>query len=642
MSDSWTLERWTEDGPDEEDIPDDKIVCYVTGEIRDDTEHERNRQELAKDLHQSYGYHPDDMGVEVPIKSGSGTNKADLAVFEDGSEHFQHNIHIAIEIEPEDVDPDDRQHGISQAESYMRTAPASFGIWYNGQQKRCLHLDDPSGDLEHINDVPPKGLTLEDIEVPEFEQLRPAGNLKQLFEECHNYIAGNQGLQKQQAFEEMLKVIFTKIRDERSGKDIKFYVTRTERQSNPSSCANRIEDLFEEVKNANPEIFDPHEEIELEDGVLAFVVGKFQNVALTQTDQDIKGKAYEELVGSNLRGDRGEFFTPRMVCRAAIEIGFHILEDETWEDIRVLDPACGSGGFLVSVINYLRRQFYEQELAKWGDEEKAKENARERLDAFTRRGLYGIDLNPTLVRSAKMNVLMHGGGGEENLYAANTLYPASWRPDMNEEMPDESIDLIVTNPPFGADIPVTKEEILRQYDLAYTWDDGKKTTSLRSQRPPEVLFIERCVQLLRTGGVMVMVVPDNILSNPEHRNLRYWLLQHTQIVASIDLPGETFQPGTGTNAHLLAVQKKPPEERSAEELDYDTFIAIAETVGKDNRGEPVYLRNEKGEPIHYETEREVHTVSDGERTTKLQTVTELPLDNDLPAVVRDFKQWWSA
>lgn len=641
MSDDWSLDRWTEDGPDEEDMPDDKLLCYVTGDVRDDTEHERHRRELAEELHQSYGYHPDDMGIEVPIKSGSGTNKADLAVFEKDAEHFQYNIHIAIEIEPEDVEPDDRQHGVSQAESYMRSAPASLGIWYNRRQKRCLHLPDPSADLENINDVPPQGLTLEDIEVPDFEQLRPARNLKQLFEECHDYIAGNQGLQKQQAFEEMLKVIFTKIRDERSGKDISFYVTRTEKKSNPGSCANRIDDLFDEVKESNPEIFDAHEEIELDDGVLAFAVGKFQNVALTQTDQDIKGKAYEELVGSNLRGDRGEFFTPRMVCRAAIEIGFHILGNETWEDLRVLDPACGSGGFLVTVINYLSRQFYQQELEKWGDEKKAKRNARARLDKFTRDGLYGIDLNPTLVRSAKMNVLMHGGGGEENLYAANTLYPASWYPDTQEEMPDESIDLIVTNPPFGADIPVTKEEILRQYDLAYTWDNGEKTMSLRSQRPPEVLFIERCIQLLDTGGVMVMVVPDNILSNPEHRNLRYWLLQQTEVVASIDLPGETFQPGTGTNAHLLAVQKKPPEKRSADQLDYDSFIAIAETVGKDNRGDPVYLRDEKGEPIYYETEREVHTVSEGERTIQQRTITENPRDNDLPAIVRDFKQWWS-
>jgi type I restriction enzyme M protein len=641
MSDDWSLDRWTEDGPDEEDVPDDKLVCYVTGDVRDDTEHERNRQELAKELHQSYGYHPDDMGVEVPIKSGSGKIKADLAVFEKDADHFQHNIHIAIEIEPEDVDSDHRQHGISQAESYMRSAPAGLGIWYNGRQKRCLHLPDPSADLEDINDVPPQGLTLEDIEVPDFEQLRPARNLKQVFEECHDYIAGNQGLQKQQAFEEMLKVIFAKIRDEGPGKDINFYATRTERESNPSSCANRIENLFDEVKEANPEIFDPHEEIELDDGVLAYVVGKFQNVALTQTDQDIKGKAYEELVGSNLRGDRGEFFTPRMVCRAAIEIGFHVLEDKAWEDLRVLDPACGSGGFLVTVINYLSRQFYEQEMEKWGDEEKAKRNARDRLDTFTRDGLFGIDLNPTLVRSAKMNVLMHGGGGEENLHAANTLYPASWRPDIQEAIPDDSIDLIVTNPPFGADIPVTKEEILRQYDLAYTWDNGEKTTSLRSQRPPEVLFIERCIQLLKTGGVMVMVVPDNILSNPEHRNLRYWLLQQTQVVASIDLPGETFQPGTGTNAHLLAVQKKPPEKRSADQLDYDSFIAIAETVGKDNRGDPVRLRDEKGEPIYFEAEREVHTVSEGERITKQRTITEHPRDNDLPAIVRDFKQWWS-
>jgi len=521
-------------------------------------------------------------------------------------------------------------------------APCQFGIWYNGKERYNFFLDPETRDIEQINNIPPSGLTLQDIEKPDFDQLTPAYELDDIFERCHNYIAGNEGLQKTEAFHELLKLIFCKVMDERTSQQVRFYVTNNERKENPERCKSRINRLFTRVKDAHPEIFDSNEDLELTADVVAYIVAELESYSLVQTDTDVKGDAYEQIVGGNLRGDRGEFFTPRTVCRSAVEMMFHIFPDSDWNDLSVLDPACGSAGFLISVINFIKRNFYQQELDKWKDDEKALKLAQERTQTYCELHLNGVDINPTLVRAAQMNEVMHGDG-HGNLFVQNSLQPESqWPSQMQTQLGLNTLDMAFTNPPFGSNLRIENEQILRQFDIGHIWeetDDGyRKKDKLRSSAPPEQLFIERVVQFLRPGGRAAIVIPDNLLTNPGLGFLRHWMLQNTKVVASVDLPRQTFEPYTGTNTHLVILEKYAdnPQLDGAEE----TFMAVANDIGHDKRGNKVFLRNKEGKRIVTETTKEVIRVVDGEKIVEEKTVTEPVIDNDLPAIVERFKDWW--
>ena len=195
------------------------------------------------------------------------------------------------------------------------------GLWTNGSDERlCFRRDESEGHISFasIVDITRKGRDDSEVERPDRNSLSTAtgDNLLLAFKRCHNYIAGNQGLQKPEAFWELLKVIFSKIEDERSLTDLSFYVTSKEKR-NPDGelrCKKRIDKLFTKVKKKFKTIFKPNDEVELSRPVLAYIVSQLQGYSLLDSTVDVKGVAYEEIVGSNLRGDRGEFFTPRLYC----------------------------------------------------------------------------------------------------------------------------------------------------------------------------------------------------------------------------------------------------------------------------------------------------------------------------------------
>jgi len=600
----------------EAQIPDDKIFCKVTDSLRNNNEHERNRRRFSEELHGEYGYTYDQMDIEYTVKAGSEGRDVDLVVFKREGTRRQEDIRVTVEIEPEDTEPDDPNHGVEQAKSYMRLAPAEFGIWYNGVETFYFHQDD--GKITEIKDIPPHGATLEDIEERDFDQLTPAVELKTEFKRCHNYIASNQGLSKTDAFHELIKIIFCKAHDERHSSRVRFYVTDNERRNNPEACKRRISTLFEEVKEEHTDIFTDEDAINFEPDVLAFVVAELEPYLLLETDSDIKGEAYETIVGSNLRGDRGEFFTPRNVCQAGVAMAFHTKPERDWSKLDVIDPACGTGGFLISTIEHMKRQFIDQQKQKWSDPDKAKRRGLDLLQQYCENHVYGMDLNPQLVRAAQMNEVMHGNG-HRNPFPANSLdYPENWDDD-NVDL--GMFDLLFTNPPFGSNMSIEDKEILRQYDLAHKWDGTKMKSDYRKSVPPQQLFIERSVQLLKSGGVAGIVTPDSILTNPSEKFIRHWLLKHTKVIASIGLPRETFLPYTPTKTHLVLLEKRDAPIDNPSLSGHEAFMASAEKIGTDKRGEPIHLRTPEGDKI-------------------VNSEGDLIIDDDLPSVVQEFKGWY--
>ena len=566
-------------------LPDGKICDFIDQKIRNDTPEEYVRQNIERRLVLELGYLPEQIEVEYPIKQGSKTVRIDLAIFREGMQHEQENIWIIIECKRDSVQPSASKDGIGQLKSYMAACDNSeWGMWTNGKQKSVFRrIKTEEGVVfEEPNDIPSKDGNIDEVDRPTREALKNAvgDNLLFSFKICHDHIYVTDGLQKQPAFFELLKVIFCKIHDERNFPNpLEFYATAKEKKTNDGRLTvfNRISKIFEAVKRQYPAIFDVNDSIKLQPRSLAYIVGELQRYSFLSTNIDVKGKAYEELVGANLRGDRGEFFTPRNVQKMTIRMLSPKVTD------RVLDQSCGTGGFLViamnEVIESLKGQVRKQmgrvaeDSAVWRDalNESVKNTAKENF--------FGIDINPDLVKATKMNMVMNNDGSGNIFRQDSLLHPHQWEGEFKEQFAkalginsadlrnENSLghfDVIATNPPFGSKLPIKDEETLKQYKLGHVWRETETgwepTEQLLTSAPPEILFIERCWQFLKPGGRMGIVLPDAILGAPGLMYVRQWMIKHCRIVASIDLHPDTFQPRNGTQTSVLILQKKTEDE----------------------------------------------------------------------------------
>jgi type I restriction enzyme M protein len=640
-------------------VPQGKVVDFIDSSFRQETPEEYVRQEIEKSLVREYKYSRDEISVEFRIKIGSSKRAVDLAIFPEGATRQQEHIWAIVECKAVDVTANDKDDGIGQLKSYLAAClNAEFGMWTNGQggERLCFRKIHEGGKVTfiEINDIPTKGKTLDDAERPTFEALRPATSdaLLFAFQRCHNYIAGNAGLQKPEAFWELLKLIFCKIADERSD-EISFYATTTERQSmnGQGKIKKRVDAIFSTVRDSYQTIFKPNEIIDLPLPVLAYLISQLQSFYLLDSDVDVKGKAYEEIVGSNVRGDRGEFFTPRNICRMAV-----LMLDPGPSNL-ILDPACGTGGFLTVAMNHVIGKIRENESKKWKYKDKPTDGQRRALDQriaeYANKRIVGIDINPNLVRAAKMNIVMNndGSGG---LYQGNSLAkPVTWGQDLRARNLMGCIDFLFTNPPFGSKITIDEPTILEQFDAAKQWDYDKQgdTFSIRQpvtfqkRMPPEQLFVERCVQFLKPGtGRMAIVVPDGILGSPGLAYIREWILQQTQVLASIDLHPDTFQPKNSTQTSLLILQRKRFDEIEIENAarkkkDYDVFMALANHVGHDKRGNTTYQRDKNGDILiekRKETQREER---DGKVIYKTIEIKQKLVDDNTADIAEAFRGW---
>lgn len=631
--------------PESSMIPAGKIRCYVTGKYRPDTPEEHVRQRMARSLVEEYGYSKSDIELEFKIVLGSSSKRADIVVFSAGSNHTAENIVIIVEAKKDSIKPTNKDNGIEQLKSYLSASPnCRYGLWV-GSEIKAIAKENKNG-LIHFNDA---------IDIPfadgrpatanKFSDLVPATDvLKDVFKRCHNYISANQGGSKEAAFHEFLKIIFCKVFDEKYSKTPQFYIntfsTRTTKEMRTVDA--RIQALFKNVCDEYGYIFGKEEKIDLKSEVISYIVGELQKYSLLETDYDYKGQAYEEIVGNNSRGERGEFFTPRNLCQLAVNMCRLILGDDEFVKVRLLDPSCGTGGFLKTYIHALGDLIYNIELDKWHDAVKAKVNKKDIVKAICDKNVFGIDFNPVLVMAAQMNLVMHGDGSS-NIYHENSLKSnGEYGDDARKNLKDASFDLILSNPPFGEDLSIDDSHILDQYELSSFEYSGK-----RGYMAPQELFIERSYRFLKPNGLYAIVTPDNIVSNPSYRYIRHWILLRFRIIASVSLPTEMFQPSTGTQTTLLILKKRAQIINSLEELrvlcgEEHVFLSIPHKIGHDLRGNMIPLRDEDGNICTKITQKK-RTVRDPEGGWK-EEIIELqePIAYDmLPQVFEDFKVWFN-
>ena len=662
-------------------VPDGKICDYIDGKFRKDTPEEYVRQTIEKRLVNEHKYKSEQIKIEFGLKLGSRRPRADIVIFsKDSPELTQDHVWLVVECKSERIEPKNRQDGVEQLKSYMSACPnCEWGMWTNGKYREVLRKQKIEGryEFQEYNDIPPADGSLEDVDRPKRNKLKKAyeDNLLMVFKTCHDHIYVTDGLQKQPAFFELLKLIFCKTLDEQNlGNSLEFYTTSKER-SNPDgqlTVKNRISKIFEKVKKQFPQIFEANDEIGLQPRSLAWIVSELQSYSLLETHVDVKGKAYEELVGTNLRGDRGEFFTPRNIMRMTVEM-INPKPDE-----KICDTSCGTGGFLVMAMNHVIEQLkteVEEDLDKpeheWSEHEK--NLFRDKTKQIAASNFYGFDINPDLVKATKMNMVMNNDGSG-NIYRNDSLLPPhEWSLNLKKQLAEalniqadtiknantiEFFDVIVTNPPFGSKIPIKDSHILEQFEIGYLWRNeqyDKKgqtgwtiSSDFRSSAPPEQLFIERCLQFLKPGGRLAIVLPDSILGNPGLSYIRQWLIEKTRIIASVDLHVDTFQPRNGTQTSVLIVQKKTQREteselRSGEIRLYNIFMAMVEKVGHDKRGNTLFKRDEYGNELWVSEKTnvlEIDRTSKGDVTYQPESKTRIIDDQSrkVPPVFREWKQ----
>jgi len=603
---------------------------FITDYLVRLTPEEQVRQIMLARLVQEYGYPKDWIKTEFGIQKGSKRiGPADIVIFRDGKSKEQENIWIIVETKRKE-----RSDGIEQLKTYLSPCKgARFGIWFNGTEIAYIEVLDKQPWFREVFKIPKKGETT--IHLPEKKDLKPAPELRSVFETCHNYIYANEGLLKEKVFNEVLKLIFIKMVDEkRISAKCEFGVATEEeeeiKEGKQSAFTDRINKLFEEVKSRYSDVFDQNERLNLKPITLAFVVSQLQEYSLIETKADVKGVAFQTFVYAHQRGERGEFFTPHPI----VELAVKMLDPK--DDEKFIDPACGSAGFLVHGMNYIKEKFINERPDK-------KSTANEFLKEYAHAHIAGMDINPDLAKVAKMHMILYDDG-HTGIFATNSLMhidemihlsekagvPKSLRP-----YPD-SFHILMTNPPFGSKGKVTDKGILKQFELGYKWRQDKttkkwtKTSEVQNGQVPDILFIERCLQLLKDGGRMAIVLPDGNLNNSSLGYVREFIQQKARILAVVSMPVGTFMhAGVNPKTSVLFLQKHNEEDlNKLKKENYPIFMAVADAVGYDlNSKTPkiVFRKNERGE---------VQKDENGEPV----------VDTDIPMIVsafNEFKQKYS-
>jgi len=560
----------------------DKLIDYISGiEIVATPEEVEAVQVFSKQLVEDYGYSKNQIQTrpQFRVKSRPSDTKkeypVDIAIFKNKSKKDD-DVYIIVECKKRN-----RKDGRGQLEDYLRLSKAELGVWFNGEERLFLRKYEKDGKVifEEIPNIPVLGQRLEDIGKFKQEDLKPTHNLKAIFKSIRNHLAANTvGATRDEVLaQQLINLIFCKIYDEKFTAPNEIVKFRAGVNENPESIEKRIVALFKEVKTNMPEVIDEEDKISLDRNSIVYVVGELQNYSLMNSERDVIADAFETFIGHALKGGQGQFFTPRNVVKMMVDI---LQPSET---DKIIDPACGSGGFLIDALKFVWNNA-EIKYKKLGWKETQIEKKKIEIATSNFRGL-DKDYFLSKVAKAYMNLI---GDGTTGIFCEDTLEnPKSWKPETQLKIQLGTFDILLTNPPFGSKIPVVGEDKIKQYEVGYKWKFDNDTSrwskgnSLKDQEEPQVLFIERCLALLKDGGKMAMVLPSGILGNQQEEYLRQYILDRGNLFAIVELPFETFSPNVSINTSVLFIQKGKTNKKQ------NLFISINEFCGHDKKGRPI-------------------------------------------------------
>ena len=539
---------------------------------------EQVRAEFWAELIYKYEYPANRIKIEVVIPDRLPTDRADIVIFSDDECKRPYAV---VECKKDGVTDAEFNQAIEQGvgNATWIKLRAEYVVIVAGGTRRVLDVSDKYGAFEReqniLADLPKaygkpqeyrfyKG-TESDIKPVARQDLITA------IKKCHQTLWGGGRLSPPTAFGELCKIIFVKISDEqkprKNGEPYQFQIKTHE----PSSkLAERINELYDEQKVKDPEVFT--ESIKVDDRVLRTVVSHLEAINLNKTDLDVKGVAFEQFMDGFFKGDFGQYFTPREI----IDFCVKMMKPQNYWD--VLDPSCGSGGFLLHALDYMRTQandYYEKGTVEhfnyWHE--------------FAAKHLYGIEINDEIARVAKMNMIVHDDG-HTNVISHDALESIDKMYAHNRGFAKDKFDLILTNPPFGSTINKTQKPYLESFELGNVTDKkGKKTP--RKNQSSEVLFIERIWQFLKPKiGRAAIILPDGILTNSSMQYVRDFILGKFQLLAVVSLPQCAFAHfGAGVKASIIFVRKRGKDE--APDDNEPIFMASPEFIGYDATGRKI-------------------------------------------------------
>jgi type I restriction enzyme M protein len=597
--------------PDQIQIKGNQIYSILRQKLVALTPEERVRQEYLQILIEEYGYEKEQMEEEVSVTGrGSGDARADFLIWRtpEAKQRQEHAL-IVIECKADNITISLKDY--AQGANYAQYEHARFFVTHNHRETKYWKVDDTRRmpNYDEIANIPHADATDKDInELLARLKVFKEDEFAKLLHECHNVIRNREKLDPAAAFDEIAKILFVKVyverelRAKRSRKNL-FSVEYLDDQLGK----HPLNTLFEQTKEAytDDKIFESDEEIRLKPSTGREIVKLLERYNLSETSEDIKGIAFERFLGRTFRGEIGQFFTPRTI------VEFMIRMVAPREDDVICDPASGSGGFLIRFFEIVRQQImadadrqYQEfktnvETDKKCLQEKKAVMLREKFDAIqatldpnkpgsrlwklANRCIYGTDANDRMARTSKMNMIMHGDGHggvhhHDGFLNVNGIFEGRF-------------DIILTNPPFGANVEpsdVVHESnvtVSREAEKRYTTEYGdlykdalarvraavnKPIASLfelpkgeKSKIKTEILFIERCLSLLKAGGRLGIVLPEGIFNNPSLAYVREFCENRAFIRAVVSLPQETFfSSGASVKASLLFLQKFTEQEQN--------------------------------------------------------------------------------
>lgn len=539
-----------------------------------------------------YNYPATNISVNESVQIGSETREADILVYNDS-----HNkILIVVECKEENINERQFQVAVDQAYSYAHASAARY-VWVtSGIKDEYFEITNISPVSRiSISDIPKR-----DGEVKRFKYIKGVnepskgtqGELIQKFKSAHDALWGGGALAPTTAFDELDKLIFCKIWDERwrdndpksKGQPFNFQIIHypEDQQNNKAKVEleKRIRDLYEHGRKKDPEVFK--DDIKLDKHKIYTVVQYLQDINLSKTDLDAKGLAFQSFMGEFFRGDFGQFFTPKPIVEFIVTaIGVN-------KDWKILDTSCGSGGFLLHALKAVRddvNEIFSDEIgsASW----------RDYWHVFAEKHLFGIEINEQISRVAKMNMIIHDDGHtniitNDGLKNNRTLEIEN----RNLNFQDGTFDLIMTNPPFGSTIKADEVGYYKEYELfeknlGFTEikdriaDDNNKN-KWRASQSTEVLFLERCYKYLNEeNGYLAIVVPDGILTNSSSQYVRDWLIEKFRILAVVSLPQHTFaHVKAGVKSSILFLKKHP----KALTQKFEQTLTDIKTIVREEKG----------------------------------------------------------
>lgn len=567
----------------------DKIIDYISGvELNATPEEVEATQVFSKILVEDYKYPKEYIQTrpQYHVKSRPSDTKkeypVDIAVFNSTNKN-EDTIYLIVECKKKN-----RKDGKNQLEDYMRFSKARLGVWFNGDEKLTIQKIEKDGlvEFEEISDIPSFGQRVEDVGKYLRKDLEAPTNLKTIFKVMRNYLAPNAvGVTRDESLaQQLINLIFCKIYDEKYTKPTDMVNFRSGVGEPVDEVKSRILKIFEGVKERYPDVIESDDNIILDSNSIAYVVGQLQRYCLLEASRDAVGDAFEVFIGHALKGAQGQFFTPKNVVKMIVNM-MDIKPNE-----KIIDPFCGSGGFLVEALkNVWNKSEKNNNELGWPEREIEIEKQKIAIENFR-----GIDKDDFLskVCKAQMAILGDGRGG---VFCENSLdIPNRWQAKTQDKIALNKFDVVITNPPYGSKIKIDDKEILKQFEVGLKWKKDKKTgqwikDKMKENDTPQNLAIERCMQFLKPGGRMALVLPDGIYGNDSLGYIRKYLLDNGRVLAIVDLPKETFMPHTSTKTTVILIHKYKDE--LDKKKNYPVFMAVCETCGHDRRGN--LLENEE-------------------------------------------------